>query len=43
MYQPTFWGTKGTHVIKLKSKGAGIMVSDFIDERNGYTWYIVLP
>ena len=34
--QPTFWGTKGTQIIKPKSKGAGIMVSDFIDERNGY-------
>ena len=34
--QSTFWGTKGAVVIKPKSKGAGIMVSDFIDERNGY-------
>ena len=34
--QPTFWGTKGTRIIKPKSKGAGIMVSDFIEERNGY-------
>ena len=34
--QPTFWGTKGTHIIKPKSKGSGIMVSDFIDEHNGY-------
>lgn len=34
--QPTFWGTKGTHIMKPKGKGAGIMVSDFVDERNGY-------
>ena len=34
--QSTFWGTKGTHVMKPKSRGAGIMVSDFIDERSGY-------
>lgn len=33
--QPTFWETKGTHVLKPKGRGAGIMVSDF-DERNGY-------
>ena len=34
--QSTFWGSKGTVVMKPKNKGAGIMVSDFIDERNGY-------
>ena len=34
--QPTFWGTKGTTVMKPKSKGSGIMVSDFVDEINGY-------
>ena len=34
--QPTFWGTKGTHILRPKGKGAGIMVSDFIDEHNGY-------
>ena len=34
--QPTFWGTKGTHILQPKAKGSGIMVSDFIDERNGY-------
>ena len=34
--QPTFWGTKGTHIMRPKSKGAGIIVSDFIDERHGY-------
>jgi len=34
--QPSFWGTKGTTVMRPKSKGSGIMVSDFIDEKNGY-------
>ena len=34
--QPTFWGTKGTHVMRPKSKGAGIMVTEFISERGGY-------
>ena len=34
--QSTYWGTKNTHTIKPKSKGSGIMVSDFIDEHNGY-------
>ena len=34
--QPTFWGTKGMVAIKPKHKGAGITVSDFIDEINGY-------
>ena len=34
--QATFWGTKGTHVLKPKGRGVGIMVSDFIDEHNGY-------
>lgn len=33
--QPTFWGTKGTHDIRPKPKGSGIMVSDFISE-HGY-------
>jgi len=33
--QSTFWGSKGTVLMKPK-KGAGIMVSDFIDEGNGY-------
>ena len=32
--QPTQWGMKGEKVMKKKSKGAGIMVSDFIDEHN---------
>ena len=30
------WGEKGTRMMKPKSKGAGIMVSDFIDEYNGF-------
>ena len=34
--QPTLWAMKDTKVLKPKSRGAGIMVSDFIDERNGY-------
>ena len=34
--QSTFWGEKGTTIMRPKSKGAGIMVSDFIDEHNGY-------
>ena len=34
--QPTQWGMKGEKMLKPKSKGAGIMVSDFIDQRNGF-------
>lgn len=34
--QSSFWGVKGTAVMKPKNKGSGIMVSDFIDEKNGY-------
>ena len=34
--QHTQWGTSDTITIKPKSKGSGIMVSDFIDEHNGY-------
>jgi len=34
--QPVQWGLKGMKVMKPKSKGAGIMVSDFIDEHNGF-------
>ena len=34
--QPTLWGTKETRVLRPKSKGAGIMVSEFIDERNDF-------
>lgn len=30
------WGQKGEHMLRPKSKGSGIMVSDFIDERKGY-------
>ena len=30
------WGLKGSRMMKPKSKDAGIMVSDFIDERNGF-------
>ena len=35
-YQATFWGEKGTTVMRPKSRGSGIMVSDFIEENNGY-------
>lgn len=34
--QTVFWGTKDTKVMRPKSKGSGIMVSDYIDEFNGY-------
>ena len=34
--QPTLWAEKGTAVMRPKSKGSGIMVSDFIDKRNGF-------
>ena len=34
--QSTLWASKGTTVIRPKSKGSGIMVSDFITERDGY-------
>ena len=34
--QTTMWGVKGEHMLRPKSKGAGTMVSDFVDERNGY-------
>jgi len=30
------WGVKGQHMLWPKSKGAGIMVSDFVNEHNGY-------
>ena len=30
------WGEQGQCVLKPKSRGSGIMVSDFIDEHNGY-------
>ena len=34
--QPTQWGMKGEKMLKPKSKGSGIMVSDFVDEHNGF-------
>ena len=36
--QPTQWGMKGEKRMKKKSKGAGIMVSDFIDEVEGHMY-----
>lgn len=30
------WGTKGTHIIKPKLRESGIMISDSVDEYNGY-------
>ena len=30
------WGEQGQCVLKPKSRGSGIMVSDFIDKHNGY-------
>ena len=32
------WGEQGQCILKPKSRGSGIMVSDFIDEHNGYLW-----
>ena len=34
--QPIFWAEKGTNVMRLKPKGSGIKISDFIEERDGY-------
>ena len=34
--QKSMWGVKGEHMLRPKSKGAGYMVSDFVDEHNGY-------
>ena len=34
--QTTQWGIKGEKMLKPKSKRSGIMVSDFIDEHNGF-------
>ena len=34
--QTTVWAPKGTKVIRPKSKGSGIMISDFISEQSGY-------
>ena len=35
--QRTQWGTQDMHAIKHKSKGAGIMESDFVEEKE-VTW-----
>lgn len=34
--QPSLWAMKGTNVMRPKLKGSGIMISDFIGERDGY-------
>ena len=34
--QTTIWKDSTMQVIKPKSRGAGLMVSDFIEERDGY-------
>ena len=34
--QPTLWAEKGTNVMRPKSRGSGIMVSDFIGEKHCY-------
>ena len=34
--QMKFWGAKDMTFLQPKSKGAGIMVSNFIEEQNGY-------
>ena len=34
--QLTLWAEKGTSIMRPKSKGNGIMVSDFISEQHGY-------
>ena len=34
--QRWMWGEKGKIILKPKGQGRGIMVSDFIDEHNGY-------
>lgn len=34
--QPFQWNEKGNCILRPKSKGSGIMVSGFVDERNGY-------
>ncbi len=34
--QPTVWALPGTTVMSPKSKGSGIVVSDFIEEKGGY-------
>ena len=35
-YERTQWGTKGDHMLVPNSRGSGIMVSDFIGEKDGY-------
>ena len=35
--QPTLWAEKGISVMRPKSKGSGIMVSDLIEEKGGAT------
>ena len=34
--QPTHWAEKGTRVMRPKSSGCVIMISDFIIENHGY-------
>ena len=34
--QTVMWGKKGEHMLRPKSKGSGIMLSDFIDEHCGF-------
>ena len=34
--QSTQWGSKHEHFVRPKSKGSGIMVSDFVTEQDGY-------
>ena len=34
--QPTLWAERGTNVMRPKSRGSGIMVSDFIGEKHCY-------
>lgn len=35
--QKFVWGLKGTHMLRPKSQGSGIMVSDFVDEKKTVT------
>ena len=35
-YERTQWGTKDDHMFVLKSKGAGIMISDCISEQDEF-------
>ena len=36
------WGSTDMHVIHPKGKGSGIMVSNFIDERDEYFIYLFI-